>query len=108
MPAAGLDEDGVARPHGVALAVEFHFALAFKNVINLSEPLVIVRAGIGRDVDDMQRNDAVDIIDKRPPRFAARAFRGRKITRSRDLKSLCHIELFELTAKDAKKSKLLS
>ena len=37
MAAAGFDEDCVAGPHGVQFAVEFHFAFAFEDVINLGQ-----------------------------------------------------------------------
>ena len=78
MPAAGLDEDRVAGPHGMPLAVELHLAFAFEDVIDFGQPLVVVRPRVGRDIDDVQRRDAVRVIDKRPPRLAARALDRRQ------------------------------
>ena len=43
VPAERLDENRVAGPHGVPLAVELHLALAFEDVVDLGEPLVVVR-----------------------------------------------------------------
>ena len=53
MAAAGLDEDRVAGPHGVPFAVELHLALAFEDVIDFGQPLVVVRPRVGCEISTM-------------------------------------------------------
>ena len=84
---AGFNEDCVAWPHGMALAVEFHFAFAFEDVVDLSESFVIVGLGIDRDVNDVQRRYAVRVIEKCPMGFAAGAGDSRQFGRRRYLVS---------------------
>lgn len=88
MTTTRLDEDGIAGAHRVALAIEFHFTLAFEDVIDFGEPLVVMRAGIGRDIDQVQRGDAVWVVEERSPGLAARTRDRRQVLRSRDTESL--------------------
>src|SRR5436305_15255623 len=53
--AAGLDVDGGHRPHRDALAVELEVAFALEDEVDLGHPLVVVRAGVGADLDEVDR-----------------------------------------------------
>ncbi len=83
--AAGLNQDGVAGVNGMALAVEFHLAFAFEDVIDLGEPLMIVGLGVDADVGDVERRDAVGVVDEGSPGFAAGAGDGRQVGGAGDL-----------------------
>lgn len=69
---AGLDENGRHGFHRKPLSIQFHFALALQNEINLGELLVIVAPGILLDVHQMNRGDRVVWRDERPPCETAR------------------------------------
>ena len=71
MPAARLDENRIAGPDRMPLAVELNLASAFEDVVDFRHPLVVVGSGVSRDFHHMQRRHAVRVIDKRPPRLPA-------------------------------------
>ena len=55
----GLMKTAVMGRTGVALAVEFDVAFAFEDEIDLGRFLVIVDAGFGADVDNVEGGDLV-------------------------------------------------
>src|SRR5438876_9378238 len=70
--AAGSDVNGGHRFDMMTLAIEFNFAFAFEHKVNLRRSLVIMRAGIGLDVDQMQAGSRAGQFGKSASREAAR------------------------------------
>lgn len=74
--AVGFDEDGVAGFDGVAVAIEFDFAVAFEDVIDLGVVFVVVGAGIDGDGDEVCRSGLVGVFGEGAAGFAAGAWDG--------------------------------
>src|SRR5436309_15565532 len=69
----------------MAFAIEFNFAFAFEHEINLRRSLVIMRAGIGLDVDQMQAGSRAGQFGKGAPREATRTALRRQSIKLCDL-----------------------
>src|SRR6266545_3611539 len=82
--AAGPDVNGRHRLHRHHFAVQLHLALAFEDEVNLRHPLVVVRARIALDVDDVQAGDVAGGLREGPAREAARAADGWRLIELRD------------------------
>ena len=84
--AARFDKNCGEGLHGKTFAVEFDeaFAVHFEHGVNLRHFLVIVRARIELDVDDVDGGDGVVGRGKTPTRPAARAAHGRHLVELAD------------------------
>jgi hypothetical protein len=71
--AAGVNHNGHAGAHTVALAVQFHLAFTFQKVIDLGRPLVVMDASILLNLHDVQGCRRPWKIGERTARRAARA-----------------------------------
>lgn len=77
--AVGLDEDGVAGFDGVAVAIEFNFAVAFEDIVNFGVVFVVMGAGVDRDGDEVGGGGLVGVFGESASGLAAGAGDGRDI-----------------------------
>ena len=79
MPAAGSDIDGGEWLERMADAVEFDFALAIEHDIDLGHDLVIMRAGVFGDIDQVNTGGVVRVVCEGPACGAAGTTVGRQL-----------------------------
>ena len=64
MTATWLDQDRRAGADLMELAIQFHLAVAFEDVIDLSQFAMVMRSCIRADINDVQRCGSIGIVGK--------------------------------------------
>ena len=64
MTTTWLDQDGRAGADFMELAIQFHLAVAFEDVIDLSQFAMVMRSCIRTDINDVQRCGLIGVVGK--------------------------------------------
>ena len=87
MTATRFDQDGGAGSHVVKLAVQFHFALPLKDVIDFGQLAVVMCFGCYTNIHHMQGSCLIRVVCERASRFPAGAVNGFYLVRVYNLES---------------------